>query len=169
MSERADPLEPDALPSVLIAAAGRLLARVTDVRFRALGISVSQFAVLVALKDGARLSQKELARLASVEQPSMAQLLARMERDGLIQREPDPGDGRSSLVSLTASALSRIGPARAALAQGDREALADFEASEVQQLTCFLRRIIANVNDINALVAEAPAARGWEADLISGP
>jgi DNA-binding MarR family transcriptional regulator len=32
-----------------------------------------------------------LARWAKVEQPSMAQLLARMEREGLIMREADPG------------------------------------------------------------------------------
>ena len=31
----------------------------------------------------------------------MAQMLVRMERDGLIRRAPDPADGRSSLVSLT--------------------------------------------------------------------
>lgn len=31
----------------------------------------------------------------------MAQLIARMERDGIVRREPDPRDGRSSLVFLT--------------------------------------------------------------------
>jgi DNA-binding MarR family transcriptional regulator len=39
----------------------------------------------------------------------MANTLNRMERDGLIVREPDPSDGRSSRVSLT-----RLGKQRAA-------------------------------------------------------
>jgi hypothetical protein len=35
-------------------------------------------------------AQKELARLLYVEQPTMAQLLTGMERDGLIERTPEP-------------------------------------------------------------------------------
>ena len=31
----------------------------------------------------------------------MAQMLTRMERDGVIQRTPDPADGRSSRITLT--------------------------------------------------------------------
>ncbi|WP_163773899.1 MarR family winged helix-turn-helix transcriptional regulator, partial [Proteus mirabilis] len=81
---------------------------------------------------------KELARLAGVEQPSMAQLLARMERDGLIRREPDPSDGRSSLVSLSEDALARIDPARAILLRGDQEALAGFDAADIDRLTVLL-------------------------------
>ena len=49
----------------------------------------------------AALSQTALARWASVEQPTMANTLNRMERDGLIVRTPDPDDRRSALISLT--------------------------------------------------------------------
>jgi MarR family transcriptional regulator, transcriptional regulator for hemolysin len=35
----------------------------------------------------------------------MAQLLNRMERDGLIVRLPDPADRQSRLIALTAQAL----------------------------------------------------------------
>jgi DNA-binding MarR family transcriptional regulator len=31
-----------------------------------------------------------------------------MERDGLIQRSPDPADGRSSRIALTDIALARL-------------------------------------------------------------
>nr|WP_275410201.1 MarR family transcriptional regulator [Streptomyces sp. SID14478] len=59
---------------------------------------------MAALAQGGAMSQKELARLARIEQPSMAQLLARMERDGLVERAPAPDDRRGSLISLTAVA-----------------------------------------------------------------
>ncbi|MBN8942107.1 MAG: MarR family transcriptional regulator [Rhizobiales bacterium] len=154
------------MPSLLIATAARMLARVADGRLRDIGISVSQFSVLVPLKDGARLSQKELARLAGVEQPSMAQLLARMERDGLICREPDPTDGRSSLISLSDSALARIGPARTILSQGNQEALAGFDQADIEKLTVLLHRVIANVSGDHGC---APAeAGGPERGLRSG-
>ncbi len=102
--------------------------------------------VLVALKDGGSLSQKELTRRAGVEQPSMAQLLARMERDGVIRRKPDPADGRSSLISLTARTMKLIDPARAIMAQGNRDALAGFNDREVRQLVALLQRVITNVS-----------------------
>lgn len=72
-------------------------------------------------------------------------MLARMERDGLIQREPDPADGRSSLISLSESATALLGPARDILFQGNREALAGFEQGEIDQLVSLLGRVIANV------------------------
>ena len=147
MSGSMEDWQPWAMPALLIATAARLLARIADARFRDIGISVSQLPVLVALKDGASLSQKELTRRAGVEQPSMAQLLARMERDGVIRRKPDPADGRSSLISLTARTMKLIDPARAIMAQGNRDALAGFNDREVRQLVALLQRVIANVSD----------------------
>jgi DNA-binding MarR family transcriptional regulator len=139
--------QPQKQPAQLIMHAARQLARINDVRLRELGVSVSQLPVLVALKHGARLPQKELARLIGVEQPSMAQLLARMERDGLVRREPDPTDGRSSLISLTAHAISLLAPGRQLLLKGNREALAGFRKDEIDLLASMLRRLIANLSD----------------------
>jgi DNA-binding MarR family transcriptional regulator len=42
--------------------------------------------------------------LIGIEQPTMAFTLRRMERDGIIERSPDPEHGRKSLVKLTARA-----------------------------------------------------------------
>jgi DNA-binding MarR family transcriptional regulator len=146
-SRQDKPWQPWTMPALLIATAARALARATDARFRGIGISMSQLPVLVALKDGASLPQKELTRLAGVEQPSMAQLLARMERDGVIRRKPDPADGRSSLISLSPRTLKLIDAARAIMTEGNRDALAGFSDSEVSQLVALLQRVIANVSD----------------------
>lgn len=137
--------QPMATPGHYVSRIARGLARVGDVRLRELGFATAQLPVLAALKDGARLSQTELARWAKVEQPTMAQLLARMERDGLIQREPDPADRRSSLVSLTGTALARLPAGRAILDQGNREATRGLSAEEVATLIDLLRRVLANV------------------------
>ena len=123
----------------------RGLARVGDVRLRELGLATAQLPVLTALKDGARLSQTELAQWAKVEQPTMAQLLARMERDGVIHREPDPRDRRSSLVSLTQEALAKLPAGRAVLERGNREATQGLTEDEVHLLIDLLSRVLANV------------------------
>ncbi|HSH97501.1 MAG: MarR family winged helix-turn-helix transcriptional regulator [Methylophilaceae bacterium] len=135
------------MPSMLIAHSARMLARKADIKLREIGISTSQFPVLVALKNGGTLTQKELAQLANVEQPSMAQLLSRMERDGLIRRETDPNDGRSSLISLSEKAVGLITPVRAILSQGNEDALAGFNEADIEQLVVLLQRLLNNVSD----------------------
>ncbi len=75
-------------PLRIVGHAYRTFARIVDAQLRELGFAMSQLPVLIALKQGKPLPQAELARIARVEQPSMAQLLNRMERDGLVERVP---------------------------------------------------------------------------------
>jgi DNA-binding MarR family transcriptional regulator len=94
---------------------GRLLVRALERRLE--GGFAGPMPVFLALSDGKALPQKELARLAAVEQPTMANTLARMERDGLVSGEPDPNDRRSTLLRLTPLGRAR---ADAALPAGCR-------------------------------------------------
>lgn len=126
----------------------RGLTRIGDARLRALGFATAQLPVLTALKDGARCSQSELARWARVEQPTMAQMLARMERDGLIRREPDPRDRRSSLISLTDDALKKLPAVRAILLQGNADMTEGLSRNEVDTLVTLLQRVLANIEGL---------------------
>ena len=137
--------EPLGKPGHLINRAARAFARIGEVRLKPHGFGVGHLPVLVALKDGEALSQKDLARFARIEQPSMAQMLARMERDALIERVPDPNDGRSSLVSLKESALARLPAVRDVLIEGNREALAGFSEEDAATLSALLLRLLANL------------------------
>ena len=141
-------MEPETFrpPSFLINRAARLLTRWGEERFHALGLAIAQVPVLVALKDGASLTQKELARLARIEQPTMTDLLARMERDGLIRRSPNPDDKRSSLISLTPAALQKLPDARAVLVEGNTVALQGFTEEETATLSQLLRRVVKNLD-----------------------
>ena len=123
----------------------RGMMRIGDTRLRELGFATAQLPVLNALKDGGKFSQTELARGAKVEQPTMAQMLARMERDGLIRREPDPRDRRSSLVYLTEDALGRLPAGRAILRQGNADMTKGLSREEVDTLVSLLRRVLANI------------------------
>ncbi|MBF0886137.1 MarR family winged helix-turn-helix transcriptional regulator [Gluconobacter sphaericus] len=79
----------------------RLFTLLLERELKKTGLRIGQLPVLQALQDGKTLNQKALADFADIEQPGMTTLLVRMERDGLIQREPDPTDRRSTLVTLT--------------------------------------------------------------------
>lgn len=123
----------------------RGLSRVGDTRLRELGFATAQLPVLTALKDGAQLSQTELARWAKVEQPTMAQMLTRMERDGLVTRTPDPRDKRSSLIALTQKALERLPAGRAVLRQGNADMTKGLTPEEIDTLVSLLKRVLDNV------------------------
>ncbi len=140
-------------PGHLISLAARGFARLSEVRLQPLGFGVGHVPVLVALQDGRASTQRDLARLARIEQPPMAQMLARMERDGLIRRTPDPADGRSRRITLTEIAQSSLPAAVATLLQGNREALSDFTAEEAAQLVGLLKRLIANLDRLTSVDA----------------
>jgi MarR family transcriptional regulator for hemolysin len=133
-------------PGHLISLAARGFARLAEARLKPLGFGVGHLPVLIALRDGVADTQRDLARFAKIEQPSMAQMLSRMERDGLVRRTPDALDGRSSRVALTPIAQTRLPDACEALFQGNREALSGFTEGEAAQLIGLLTRVIANLD-----------------------
>ncbi|KAA1183657.1 MarR family transcriptional regulator [Rhizobium tropici] len=135
-------------PGHLISLAARGFARLSEARLKPLGFGVGQLPVLVALRNGKASTQRDLARFAKVEQPPMAQMLARMERDGLIERKPHPEDGRSSHINLTKAAKKRMPDAIETLFQGNRDALDGFTEEEAAQFVALLTRLIANLDQI---------------------
>lgn len=86
-----------------------------------------------------------LARLARIEQPTMAATLTRMARDGLIVRRPDPADKRSSLIRLTPAALEHTPHILTTMMAAREELLAGFDSAEREQLVALLHRIVTNL------------------------
>ena len=80
---------------------GRLYDRRLQEELKDFGVAPGQFAPLVMLFEQDGLTQAELCRRINVEQPTMANTLQRMERDGLIKRKSDSADKRRTLVHLT--------------------------------------------------------------------
>ncbi len=64
----------------------------------------------LAFNDGP-MRLTDLTRTEQVSQPGLTQLITRLERDGLVERHPDPSDGRAVLVHIT-EAGRRIGRSR---------------------------------------------------------
>lgn len=143
-------LEVLSTPGHLISVAARGFARLSEARLKPLGFGVGYLPALVALQNGRAESQRDLARFVRIEQPSMAQMMVRMERDGLIRRTPDPADGRSSRIALTEAAVARLPEACATLFEGNREALEGFSDAEAAQLADLLNRLIANLDRLGS-------------------
>ena len=140
-------------PGHLISLVSRGFTRLSDARLKPLGFGIGHLPVLVALRDGEASTQRDLARFARTEQPPMAQMLVRMERDGLISRTPDPTDGRSQKIALTEAALARLPEAIAVLFRGNREALDGFCEAEEEQFVDMLGRLLVNLDRLTAVRA----------------
>jgi MarR family transcriptional regulator, transcriptional regulator for hemolysin len=151
-------------PGHLISLAARGFARLSEARLKPLGFGIGHLPVLVALQDGRASTQRDLARFAKIEQPPMAQMLARMERDGLIRRTPDPSDGRSSRITLTEAAEARLPDAVHVLLRGNQEALRDFTDEEAGRLIALLTRLIANLDQLAGVDASSGASTSQKLD-----
>jgi len=132
----------------MLVSAARLFARAIDRKLRAAGISSGQLPVFFALGNGEALSQKALMRAAAIEQPTMAATLSRMERDGLIERNPDPSDRRSALVSLTPAAMEKVQAAQEAIASVNSAPIAGLDPDGREAYLVILRRVIAALDAI---------------------
>jgi len=76
-------------------------------------LTPSQSSVLSRLSTDGAASASELAAAERVRPQSMAAILAKLRAVDLIERHPDPEDGRRQVVSLTTAGRRRI--------QGDRK------------------------------------------------
>jgi DNA-binding MarR family transcriptional regulator len=84
----------------LHSAAIHLLRRVR-VQDTTLGLGPAQASALSIVVFGGPKRLGELARLEQVRPPTMTRIVAGLERNGLVTREPDPRDARSQIVSAT--------------------------------------------------------------------
>ncbi|WP_280470602.1 MarR family winged helix-turn-helix transcriptional regulator [Nocardia farcinica] len=130
----------------LINRAARALARDADNALKPLGLRYAQVPVLALLHDGAELTQKQLAEATGIEQPSMAQLLARMDRDGLIRRTPHPRDARSQTITLAPGTDTQLFTAHQHLTALDKRAVAGFTTEEITTLKHLLARLGDNLD-----------------------
>lgn len=129
-----------------IAGAARLLDGVIGARLVQYGVTPGQLPTLLALYAQDGRTQAALAREIAVEQPTMAVNLQRMERDGLIERRPDPTHRRKMQVWLTPRARSIEEPIRGLRREIDHDALAGLAPAAQRQLRASLTQLTANLH-----------------------
>lgn len=78
----------------------RLLLSQVNEQTSHFGVTQGQLPVLCCLNEKEGQTQSELCKNIQVEQPTMANTLRRMERDGLICRSPSEHDGRQSQIFI---------------------------------------------------------------------
>jgi DNA-binding MarR family transcriptional regulator len=131
---------------------GFLLAKATQrwnellaERFRAAGygeVRPSYGSVLLPLFEEDGLRMGELARRSRLSKQTMTTLVRLAERDGLVQRRPDPADGRAALVSLTQRTRDFEGIADVLLAEIAALVVAELGAEGAAELKRLLKGVM---------------------------
>src|SRR5262245_41679597 len=65
-------------------------------------------AALATVERHGPLTPSELAEIERVKRPTATRTLRVLDEEGLVERAPDPEDGRSALVSITAAGRDRL-------------------------------------------------------------
>ncbi len=104
------------VPDLSAAAADlRLAVKLLAHRLRAEarpGLSWSQESVISLLDREGPVTVTGLARAEGVRSQSMSSTVASLAAEGLVHREPDPSDGRQTLVTLTEKGLAALAQSR---------------------------------------------------------
>lgn len=72
------------------------------------GLTPTSTSALASVDRFGPLTPSELARIERVKRPTMTRTLGHLEKLGLVERTPDPADGRSALVAVNAAGRDRL-------------------------------------------------------------
>jgi DNA-binding MarR family transcriptional regulator len=98
-------------------------------------LTMPESSALARLDRGGPATSSALARLEQISPQSMGATLAALEARGLVERRPDPEDGRRVVLSLTDRGVRALQNRRNARAEQLARALSSgFTAAELRQL-----------------------------------
>ena len=113
---------------------GLLLRRMRQTRVEG-ELTLPESSALARLDRGGPATASALARLEQISPQSMGATLASLEAKGLIERRPDPEDGRRAVLSVTGAGLQWLRSKRNARTELLAKALsAGFTPAELQVL-----------------------------------
>ncbi len=137
--------DPDSSIGFLISDVSRLMRRVYDRRVEPLGLTRSQWRVLVHLHRREGVSQTELAAILEIEKPTLGRLVDRLEEKGLIERRVDERDQRARRLAIADDTRPLIEQMETLAEAVHDDALAGLDLDEARRLSAALLVVKANL------------------------
>jgi DNA-binding MarR family transcriptional regulator len=99
------------------------------------GVSMPESSALSRLERGGPATPTELARLEQISPQSMSTIIAGLESSRLVERRPDPDDGRRVVLSITEAGREAMRVRRTAVSEKIAGGLADgFTSADLEVL-----------------------------------
>jgi DNA-binding MarR family transcriptional regulator len=106
-------------------------------------ITSVQYAALEILQQAPGINQRQLGDELDVDRSTIADLTARMVRNGLIERSDDPDDKRSYVLFLTAAGKKQLAILRPRVEEVERILTAKLTSRESAELKRLLSALLA--------------------------
>ena len=120
------------------------LSKLRAKAFASADIAVWEFDVLAVLRRaGTELSATRLITATMIGSAAMTNRLDKLAERGLVNRRPNPSDGRAILVAITAEGIERVDAAMTELVRLEAEALRDVSRGDQALLASALRVLAA--------------------------
>jgi DNA-binding MarR family transcriptional regulator len=119
--------------------------RATEEALRNSDLTAAQANVLTELAYGQPRSNAELARLHSVTPQSMVEILASLERRGLISRSARPDRGRAMPAELTKEGHSQVLSVHLAMRQVEQRLLNSLSMADIARLRKLLEVCLTGI------------------------
>ena len=145
-------------PSHLLHRAQQIAANESASALAAAGITLRQFSVLAALSGNDGVSQSDLVNATGIDRSTLADMVARMEKAGLIKRVASKTDKRAKVVSLMAKGKKAYEKALPAVEKADAAIFEALPKTKQATLVSGLKDMVAEADKAEAAVAPKPAA-----------
>jgi MarR family transcriptional regulator, transcriptional regulator for hemolysin len=129
----------------LLMGSSRGLRRAYDNRLAGLGLKISEAYLLPHVHDQGPMTQTQLAENLGLGRAATGALVDALERKGLVERSPDPGDRRVWLVATTQAAAAVVEEITTIGSVLRDQAWSGISRAERRQLTDTLRRLQTNL------------------------
>ena len=123
------------------------------------GVTLRQSVLLAAIAESEGASQSDLVRMTGVDRSTLAEMMARMERRGLIARAAARDDGRAKSVRLTAQGRRRLDSTVPAMRHVDKALLAAVPAANRATFRALLVSLAETADRLHAENEGAPPAK----------
>jgi len=107
-------------------------------------VGQDHFVHRLAIEEG--VTQSQLADALCVDASTVTKTLARLERDGVVERRPDAGDARVSRVYLTPRGRTLVRPVADVWAQAEERLVKEMSEAERALLRRLLMQVLANLS-----------------------
>jgi len=109
------------------------------------GMLPGAYKVFTTIVRREAVSQSTLAETLVVDKGQLSRTVRELEQLGLVRRDPDPADGRASILSPTPLGLERLAEARAPQENTLLVALEDWPVHDIRNLTRLLHALTSGV------------------------
>jgi len=111
-------------------------------------LTLRQLAILTAISRQEDLSQTDLVTITGIDRSTVAGIVSRLIRKGLLERKRSPLDGRAYCVRLSKRGAKAIAGADRLYSKVEKKLLAGVSAAEASQFVSTLQTILsAHVED----------------------